>query len=186
MNKLVLVAAITLISSNVFAKNPCIEQLKEAANKCAVGLDTSIERKHDKGICKEVNFSGVTESGSYQEVKNTVAMLDNKAIAIINHLKNGCQLSYITVTDNAKELVSIGGRGFVRSEEGRIFVIARNGVVSEMMNASGKEYKNLIDIKGNDVGGITLRLEKNMKVELNSNQLYDRVNDASKKVLLGF
>lgn len=186
MNKLILVVAFTLISSTAFAKNSCIEKLKEAANKCAIKLGASIERKHDKAICKNVNFRGVTEGGNYQEIKNTVAMLDNKAISIINHLKEGCQLSYITVTDNAAELLSIDGRAYIRSEKGRIFVVGRNGIVSEMMNAEGKEYRNLIDIKGNDVGGITLQLERNRKVELNNVQLFNRLNDPSKKVLLGF
>ncbi|MDD4976359.1 MAG: hypothetical protein PHY93_18515 [Bacteriovorax sp.] len=186
MNKLVLTFAIAMISSSTFASNACIEQVKAAADKCAIGLSKKIETKHKTAICKEVNFKGITNSGDFQEVKNTVAMLDNKSIAIINYLKVGCQLSYISVTDNAKELLSIAGRGYIRSEEGRIFVIARNAVVTELLNSSGKEYKNLVDIKGNNVGGITLNFEKHDSVELNDTQLFERINDASKNVLLGF
>lgn len=136
MSKL-LIASLLLSAQAVFAADLtlCTSRLESAAKSCGEGSSAEhiFQDYKQPDACTDARSSDGRRQlvGSYNE-EHAVVTLDAAEL---------CKVSFAVVPSPVKESKVMGGRVIMRGADQRLYVVGRNGEVSELLNAKRESLK---------------------------------------------
>lgn len=162
-----------------------IQSNAKSGAECKAELQSVLGMKNGEYLAKQAG--GVPEIADCKNVQftegqvvvnNKVFLTADKSALIIQ--KNSTQeLSLSLIPGLVTDYAVMAGRLIISTADNKVLVVGRNGLIFEMLTASGKSYADVksIAIK-NDV--LVMEQNKNAPIELSVDQVTKRVNEPGK------
>lgn len=174
MKRIFLMAIVTVLAAVSHAKSgaQCKQELESVLNmKNGNYLAQQQGGAPELFDCKNVEYAA-------KGVNNKVYLTADKSSIIVQDNTNQ-SLSLSLIPGLVTDYAVMAGRLIISTADNKVLVVGRNGLIFEMLTASGKSYKDVKSIGIKD-GVLEMEQNSNSPIRLTEEQVTTRINEPGK------